>query len=129
MRPVLFHLGPFPIYAYGTMILVAFLVGLKITASRFRARGMPAEVLYDMVLIAVVAGILGARLFHIAQYRHNYDWTVFNLFEGIYWPGAVIGAVFCTGSRPFSSEKVKALSEASCAAWVEFRIKVAIPWM
>ena len=45
------------------------------------------------------------------------------------WLGAVIGVVLYTGSRLFSYEEEKALSEAFGTAWGEYCTKVALPWL
>ena len=85
MHPVLFKIGGFTVYTYGLFvaggIAVAFLLGLR----RSRRRGVPEQVLYNLVFLAIVAGILGARLIHVAaewSYYQRHFWEVFLLRRG-----------------------------------------------
>lgn len=91
MRPELFHIGPLPIFSYGFMILLAFLMGMKIGANRFRAKGMNPEWIYDIGLLAMISGVLGARIFYLVQYREHFDWLLFSFADGVSWAGAVLG--------------------------------------
>ena len=93
MRPELFYLGPLPIYSYGFMILLGFLMGIRLGAARFRAKGISPELIYDIGLVAMVSGVLGARLFYLVQYRHHFDWTLFSFRDGISLAGALLGAL------------------------------------
>jgi len=78
MRSVLFRIPlPFtgygiPIYAYGLMVMIGFITAIY--AARWRARqvGIASEAILDMGLIAVCAGILGARLFHVIENAADY---------------------------------------------------------
>lgn len=45
------------------------------------------------------------------------------------WLGAAIGVVLYTGSRLFSNEEEKAMSEAFGTTWDEYCSKVALPWL
>lgn len=91
MRPELFHIGPLPIYAYGFMILLGFITGMKIATTRFRIKGMNPDLVYDLGLVAMVSGILGARIFYLIQYHAQYDWRIFNLLDGLSPLGGVVG--------------------------------------
>jgi phosphatidylglycerol:prolipoprotein diacylglycerol transferase len=73
------------------MILLAFLMGMKIGAARFRAKGINPECIYDIGLIAMVSGVLGARLFHLVQFRQQFDWALFSLSDGVSLAGAMVG--------------------------------------
>jgi len=77
MRSVLFRipipgLGSLPIYAYGLMAMVGFLVGITVARRRARTVGIHGEAILDMGLIAVCGGILGARIFHVFQNWGDY---------------------------------------------------------
>ena len=77
MRSVLFRipipgLGSLPIYAYGMMAMIGFLVAITVARRRARRVGIHGEAILDMGLIAVCAGILGARVFHVFQNWGDY---------------------------------------------------------
>lgn len=62
-------LGPIPVRAYALCILAGIFVAVYITDRRWRARGGGAGQIGDVALWAVPAGIIGARLYHVAT-----DW-------------------------------------------------------
>ena len=59
------HLGPLPLRAYAIAILLGGLLAYRILVKRYAERGGPAEKIADIVIWAVVFGILGARLYHV----------------------------------------------------------------
>lgn len=60
-----FHLGPLPIRGYALCILLGIVVAIWLTDRRMRSRGgEPGQVL-DVSAYAVVAGIIGGRLYHV----------------------------------------------------------------
>lgn len=102
MRPILFEiplgpLGSAPIYAYGFMILLGFLLGMKVAAARFRAKGMNPEWVYDIGLIAMLTGILGSRLFYVIQYSDQFDsfWSMFMIWRGglVFYGGFILATI------------------------------------
>jgi len=95
------HAGPFPIRAYALCILAGIIVAIVITDRRLRRRGAGAWVVLDIAVWAVPAGIIGARLYHVAtdpelyfaHGRHPLDaLAIWNGGLGI-WGGVLGGAV------------------------------------
>lgn len=82
MHPILFHIGRFPVRAYGTLLVTGFLVGLwravKVCERRARTEpeGSPRRIhpdaIFDIGLYGLVAGIIGARLLFVLL-----DWGSF----------------------------------------------------
>ncbi|MCD5397465.1 prolipoprotein diacylglyceryl transferase [candidate division NPL-UPA2 bacterium] len=68
MHPVLFRLGPFTIFSYGVMLAAAFIIGVYLARGEARRKGIGEESIVNLSLYVVVAGIVGARLYHIAFY-------------------------------------------------------------
>ena len=66
------NLGPIPVRAYALAILVGIFVAVWITDRRWQARGGKAGQIADVALWAVPAGIIGARLYHVAT-----DWSTY----------------------------------------------------
>src|SRR3989339_864464 len=68
MHPVLcripfpFGWGSLPIHTYGLMLMLAFLAGTALTVWRGRKAGIQAELVLDLALYSLVAGIIGARI-------------------------------------------------------------------
>ena len=66
MYSTLFHIFGIPIRAYGLMMVIGFAVGLWRAVRVARHRGISPDRVYDLSLIVLVAGIVGARLLYIA---------------------------------------------------------------
>jgi prolipoprotein diacylglyceryl transferase len=58
-----FHLGPLFIHVYGLMYVVAIAVAVYITRRRWAAAGGNPDLVWDVTLWAVPAGIIGARIY------------------------------------------------------------------
>lgn len=61
------HLGPMAIRWYGVAYAIAFLVGLRIAISHVVPRGIPGAVAQRIGFWAIVAGLVGARLYFVFQ--------------------------------------------------------------
>ncbi len=85
MHPILFKIGPFTIYTYGVMIAVGVLFGLFIVRREAKANGLDPDVYTDLCFYAIVAAVIGSRVFYVATnldyfIRHPAD--AFKLWEG-----------------------------------------------
>ena len=69
MQPILFHLPWLgtPIYGYGLMMVLGFLVAVQLTQFLAKRSGQNPDVFVNAGLIALVAGVVGARLSHIFE--------------------------------------------------------------
>ena len=67
MLPVLFHLGPLPVYSYGLLLSISLLVGWQLTV-RLAAKHdeLPEDAVSTACLLAALAGLLGGRLLYVA---------------------------------------------------------------
>jgi phosphatidylglycerol:prolipoprotein diacylglycerol transferase len=63
MYPVLFRVGDFTVTSYGVMLVLAFVGAGFVVASEFRRRGWDASAAQDVVLAAMVGGIVGSKLY------------------------------------------------------------------
>jgi len=61
-----------PIRAYALCIIAGIAVAMVIANRRWRARGGDGETLEAMIVVAIPAGIIGARLYHVAT-----DWQLY----------------------------------------------------
>jgi prolipoprotein diacylglyceryltransferase len=100
MRQVLFHVpipftdSEFPIFGYGAMLFLAFLVGILMAAWwRAPKAGIAPERVYDIAFVVFVCGLAGARITYMIQYHVPVaDW--YRIWEGgLVLYGSVIGGL------------------------------------
>ena len=95
--PVLFSLGPFTVHWYGVLVVTGIMLGAQVAAYLAKRAGEDPERVWDMLMVAVITGIIGARIEYVTVSPH---WTyysqhiadAFKIWEGglrIY--GAVVG--------------------------------------
>ena len=65
INPILFKLGPFEVRWYGVLIMLGVALGAVFAARLARKRGQNPDHIWNALIIAVVMGILGARLYHV----------------------------------------------------------------
>lgn len=86
-------LGPFRMY--GLIIAVGVLVGVWVAERRWRRRGYPRDGIYDIAFWVVIAGVIGARLYHVVTDYQRFEDEPLRAFEiwrgGLGIWGAVIG--------------------------------------
>lgn len=68
MNPILVEFGPFTIKAYGLMLMVGFLSGIWMGCRRAEKAKADPDVILNMGFIAIIFGILGARIFYVIHY-------------------------------------------------------------
>lgn len=98
MFPFLFYVGDFGVPTYGTMLALGFLAGLALGALRGRADGIPGDWAWDLGILGMIGGVVGARLEHVRTHPHKYvdqPWTqVFALRDGgMVFYGGLVGAL------------------------------------
>lgn len=94
-------IGPIPLRAYGIIIATGMVIAAVWSAKRYRARGGDPDVIYDFALWIIIAGLLGARLYHVATHIGDYFyegaqvWKAFAIWEGgmAIWGGVLGGAL------------------------------------
>jgi prolipoprotein diacylglyceryl transferase len=100
------YLGPIPIRAYALSIIAGIVLGWWLTGRRWRARGGTQETLDGILVWAVLAGIIGARIYHVITDAELYfgpgrTWyRMFYIWEGGLgiW-GAVVGGALAAWWR------------------------------
>ena len=66
------YLGPIPVRAYALCILAGVFVAVWWSDRRYRARGGRPDLVLDVAIVAVPAGIVGARLYHVVTSPDDY---------------------------------------------------------
>lgn len=59
--------GTFPIYWYGILIVVGALAGAYIASLEAKRRGIDPDHVWNALLIALILGVIGARLYHVVS--------------------------------------------------------------
>jgi phosphatidylglycerol:prolipoprotein diacylglycerol transferase len=60
-----------PIRGYGVMLMLATVSGVGLAAYRAWQVGLDPELIYSLAFVMFIAGIVGARVFFVAQYWHE----------------------------------------------------------
>jgi phosphatidylglycerol:prolipoprotein diacylglycerol transferase len=67
MLPIL-HIGPLAIQVPGLVLLLGLWLGLSLTERYAPRYGMESKIIYNLVIISILAGVVGARLFYVARF-------------------------------------------------------------
>jgi phosphatidylglycerol:prolipoprotein diacylglycerol transferase len=67
MIPKLFHIGPIPVYSYGLMLGISFIVASFLISSEFKRKKMDENVAVNITFLALIGGIIGAKLLYIIE--------------------------------------------------------------
>ena len=93
--PVAFELGPLSVHWYGLGYVAGISIALFFTLRYARERGLNPDVVWEIVPWAIIAGLVGARLYYVVQndpIGHLRDpGSIFAVWEG---GMAYFGAVF-----------------------------------
>jgi len=65
MDPVAFHIGSYPVYWYGIIITTGAVLGAWLASWMAEQRGEDPDHIWNMLIIVLVLGIIGARLYHV----------------------------------------------------------------
>ena len=97
MYPVLIKIGPLTVHTYGFLIAMGFLTALWLAMRQADRVGIPKEPVMDMAFYAIIAGLVGSRLFFVATewaYFSANPLAIFKIWEGgLVFFGGVILAV------------------------------------
>lgn len=108
MYPILFHVPyfGFPIYSYGLMLAIGFLGAIYLARFLARRAGLDPDVFVNAGMLAMISGVVGARVSHIIENwasftRSDFSWSV-NLWHmvniragGLTYYGGFLLAVPC----------------------------------
>jgi phosphatidylglycerol:prolipoprotein diacylglycerol transferase len=61
-----------PVYGYGTMLFLGFLVSASLAARRIRAEGADGEIAWDASMWIFVSGILGGRVYYVITHPDRF---------------------------------------------------------
>jgi len=94
MHRILFHIGSLTIYSYGVFLALGFICAVLVARYRMEEKYRNPDVILDMVLAAVIGGILGARLAYVIGHWSYYSKNPGEIFklnmEGLVFYGGLI---------------------------------------
>lgn len=97
MYPVIVKIGPFPIYSFGLMVVLAFLLGAWVTAKELRRKGLEPANMDTYPMLALIGGLLGAKLYYLLAHLDRVSAsplkTIFS-GSGLTWYGGAVGGAF-----------------------------------
>lgn len=95
MYPIICRIGPFTVYSYGLMLVVAFALSVWLAMDKAKKLGIARDTVFNLAFAAFIWGIVGARVFYVAENARYYikaPWEVFMLQRGgLSWFGGLIG--------------------------------------
>jgi prolipoprotein diacylglyceryl transferase len=96
-----YHVGPLTIHMYGVMLLLGIAAAVWLTGKRWVKFGGEWDLVYRVAIWGVIAGIIGARLYHDItswnqdQAIHDHWWGPFAVWQGGLgvWGGIGLGVL------------------------------------
>lgn len=84
-----------PIHWYGICVATGFLVSLFVMQYKRKYAGLTSDQVFDLGIIVVVCGIVGARLFYVVQFHSQFEgnWLkVFRIDQGglVFYGGFIL---------------------------------------
>jgi phosphatidylglycerol:prolipoprotein diacylglycerol transferase len=109
MHPDLFKIPftNFPVHSFGVMLVLGFMLAMALAKYLARRSRLDPEIFANAALIALLSGVIGARLSHVIENWHQYTdpsrsaWANFreaiNIAEGglTYYGGFLMATVSC----------------------------------
>lgn len=97
MNRVLFSIGPFSIYWYSFLILVAVFVGYEIVVWYSKKINFYVSDMMDMFLYLIICSIIGARLYYVIFNFNTFKGDLLGIFQiwrgGLAIYGGIIGGL------------------------------------
>lgn len=94
---VAFFLGPIPVHWYGVFIGLGIVLALFLAMREGERRGLDKEIFADLLLWAIPAAIVGARLYYVAFEWEHYSQNLGDIVKiwegGLAIHGGLIGAI------------------------------------
>ena len=93
-NPVFLRIGPFTIYWYGLLILSGAVLAAYIASKLSSRNGHDPEIAWNLLVVVLLTGIVGARLYHVVSSWDYYAARPAEIF-GLQMTGfGIFGAVF-----------------------------------
>jgi phosphatidylglycerol:prolipoprotein diacylglycerol transferase len=67
MIPKLFEIGPIPVYSYGLMLGLSFIIASWLLSKEFKRKKIDENVAINITFIALIGGVIGSKLLYIIE--------------------------------------------------------------
>ena len=88
-----------PVYAYGFMMMIAFVAGTWMAVRQARRDGIAEDTIYNTAMMAIVTGIIGSRALYIILFADESmtmaDWPKIWTGGLVYYGGVLLGTFVC----------------------------------
>ncbi len=92
--PYICKIGPFTIFSYGLMLVLAFIVAGFLASQRARKEGFSPEEIFNLLFTIFIAGIIGCRILYVLLNLQFYLQNPLEIFMlqhgGMAWFGGLI---------------------------------------
>lgn len=105
--PVLFQIGSFELRWYSVAIMLAVVVAIVIAAREGKKKGLPADFIYSMAPWVVIAGLIGARLFHVIDQWEYYAGNPLYIFQVQQGGLAIWGGLLAGGAAAILYTRIR----------------------
>ena len=105
--PVLLQIGSFELRWYSLAIVLAFAAAVVIAAREGKRKGLPADFVYSAAPWILVAGLIGARLFHVVDQWEYYAGNPLHIFQVQQGGLAIWGGLFAGGAAAIAYARIR----------------------
>ena len=67
MIPKLFEIGPVPVYSYGLMLGLSFIIASGLLSKEFKRKKLDENVAINVTFIALIGGVIGSKLLYVIE--------------------------------------------------------------
>jgi len=86
-----------PLNSYGLMMAIGFWAAWLSAPHRARKENIDGKHISDMLIVAMISGVVGARVLHIIQFWESYSsfWQIFEIWQGglVFYGGLVAATI------------------------------------
>ncbi|HEV8538564.1 MAG TPA: prolipoprotein diacylglyceryl transferase family protein, partial [Bacteroidota bacterium] len=92
MHPILFKIGPIPIYSFGLMMGLGFLAGSYLLTNELRRKGLDPNMGSNITLLSLVFGIVGSKSLYLFENWGDFIREPMSAFSpgGLTWYGGLL---------------------------------------
>ena len=133
MYPIAFMIGSFAVHWYGIFIGIGFLLSFFLMLKIRKYADLTTDQVYNIAMIALFAGVIGARLFYVIQFRDQFRGrgllAILNIHEGgiVFYGGFILAfTAECIYAKWPSVRRLLGLKEKTSADGAEPRKNISL---
>ena len=98
MYPELFNVGSWPVYSYGVLLAVSYLIGLRLAMWRAKRFGLNASQVLDLGIYIIIAALVGAKLLLVIVEPDQYLGSMESFLSllrsgGVFYGGLILAVI------------------------------------